>query len=330
MQLVAIALSQVAAMAVWFSATAVLPALRAAWGLSESEAAWITASVQAGFALGALTSGVLQLADRFDARRLFALCALGAAACTWALTAWPQNPGSAIALRFVTGVLLAGVYPPGMKLAASHASPAVRGTAIGALVAALTLGSALPHAVGWWFGDSVVGGEVSMPWRSVLRASSAASVFAACVMLAFVRLGPFATHPAPFRWSRVRSVLADGRLLRLNAAYCGHMWELYALWSWLGAWLAAVLASGAANSETNSGHDGSRLGVLPQGLVLFLAIGVAGSVGAFVAGPWADRLGRRVVACSAMLISGACCLASPFVPAAPLVLLPFLALWGRA
>ena len=210
--------AQVAAMALWFSATAVLPALRSEWQLTSVEAAWITASVQVGFALGALGSALLQLADRFDPRRLFAAGALIGGACTVLLATVVVDATLAIVLRFVTGVCLASVYPPGMKLAASHAAPRHRGLAIGALVGALTLGSALPHWVRYQLADD--GGSAELPWRAVLLVSAALAGVAALVITFGVRVGPHAARSAPFRWSRVGDVLRDAQLRRWQLLNC--------------------------------------------------------------------------------------------------------------
>jgi hypothetical protein len=67
-----IAICQVAAMALWFSASAIVPALVAEYGLSGFAQAALTSGVQAGFVLGCLVSAFLGLPDRVDPRRLFA------------------------------------------------------------------------------------------------------------------------------------------------------------------------------------------------------------------------------------------------------------------
>src|SRR5438128_4067019 len=134
-------------MAPWFSASAVAPTLARLWRLGAADAAWLTISVQLGFVAGALVSALLTLSDRWSARRLFAASAAIAAAATLGVALAP-GPAGGIALRMLTGAALAGVYPPGMKIAAGWFR-AGRGLAIGILVGALTLGSASPHLVRW-------------------------------------------------------------------------------------------------------------------------------------------------------------------------------------
>ena len=62
-QLALIALVQVLAMSSWFSASAVVPALRDDWGITTGEGTLLTVAVQLGFVTGAVASAVLSLAD---------------------------------------------------------------------------------------------------------------------------------------------------------------------------------------------------------------------------------------------------------------------------
>ncbi|MEU7819061.1 MFS transporter, partial [Pseudonocardia sp. NPDC049154] len=168
----AIALVQVLGLAVWFSASAVVPRLRAEWGIGDTTVVWLTVSVQLGFVAGAVTSAVLTLPDRVRPHRLLAWSALGAAAGTLVLATVVDSPGPALALRALTGVFLAGVYPVGMKLTTSWSGPGSRFRDLGVLVGALTLGSALPHLLGGLAGPA-------LPWRGVLLGAAAAGLLAA-------------------------------------------------------------------------------------------------------------------------------------------------------
>src|SRR5262245_17751941 len=110
-----VALGQFLGMTLWFSATAAAPRIAGELGLSSSATAWLTIAVQGGFVAGTLVSALLNLADVFNARRLFAVgCAAGAAAN--AAIAFSSGASTIIALRFITGIALACVYPPGMKI----------------------------------------------------------------------------------------------------------------------------------------------------------------------------------------------------------------------
>ena len=226
-----IALVLVLAMGVWFSASAVVPALASQWHLSAGAAAWLTTPVQAGFVAGAIGSAASGLADRMRPHLLLAGCAAGAAACTLVMALFADGPAAAVPLRFATGAFLAGVYPVGMKLMASWSRPAGRALAMGVLIGALTLGSALPH---------LTGGLWRLDWRAVLAAAAATAFAGAIVAGALVRPGP--QFPSAGRRRRPRYALAmfaDSGPRLVNLAYFGHMWELYALWTWLPAFLAA-------------------------------------------------------------------------------------------
>ena len=129
--------AELLSMGVWFSASAVAPALSAAWSLDDSGRAWLTMSVQAGFVAGALLSALLNLADRIPAHLFFAWSAIAASASTAMIAARAEGLALAVALRFLTGFFLAGVYPVGMKIVATWTYKD-RGLGIGLLVGALT------------------------------------------------------------------------------------------------------------------------------------------------------------------------------------------------
>ena len=307
-----IALVQVLVMGVWFSASAVVPALARQWHMSAGSAAWLTTPVQAGFVAGAIGSAVLGLADRMRPHLLVAGCAAGAAGCTLVMALFADGPFAAVPLRFATGAFLAGVYPVGIKLMASWSRPAGRALAMGVLIGALTLGSALPH---------LIGGLWRLDWRAVLAASAAIAFAGAIMAGALIRPGP--QVPLAGRAGRPRSALAmfaDRGPRLVSLAYFGHMWELYALWTWLPAFLAA-------SSTAPAGLPAAAV----SGIDAFLVIGVAGLAGCLIGGWAADRAGRAATAAAALAISGACCLLSPlsFTASRPW-LLAFAAVWGAA
>ncbi len=312
-QLTLIAVVQVLAMSSWFSASAVVPSLRSDWGITTGQGTLLTIAVQLGFVTGAVASAVLSLADRWPAHRLVAGSALVAALSTATIALAVDSLGPALPLRFLTGVALAGVYPPGIKLMASWFERG-RGLAVGVLVGALTLGSALPQLL---VGLSDALGD--LPWRSVLLTSSALCLVAALLTARFVRLGPLAAPAPPFDPRYLLRLFGDRGPRLANLGYFGHMWELYAMWTWLPAYLAASFAV----SDT---WAGSRTAI---GLVSFTVIGVAGVIGALAGGWLGDLIGRARVAGGAMAISASCCLlAAAAYGASPWVLLPILLLWG--
>lgn len=305
-----IAAVQVLALAVWFSASAVVPTLQRDWGITAAEAVWLTASVQIGFVVGAVTSAFTNLADRVRPQVLLALGAGGAAACTAFLSLFATDLAAAIPLRFLTGICLAAVYPVGMKLMASWAVPAHRGGSFGILLGALTLGSALPHLIG----------VLSMPWQDVMLIAAGTTFVGALLSIVGIRPGPYLdTRRTKPNHRFVLQMFRDRRQLQVNLGYFGHMWELYAMWTWLPSFALASMRD----------QSGATANLVALGL--FVAIGVAGVVGCLIGGWSSDRFGRSRTAIIALAVSGACCLLSPVVfPLGWVAMLVFGSIWGAS
>ena len=285
--------------------SAVAPQIAAEWHLDEATTSWLTLAVQLGFVTGTLLSALLNLPDVIRARHLFALCAILGAVTNAILAAFVHTAALAIVLRFLTGAFLAGVYPPGMKLIATWYREG-RGFALGVLIGALTLGKASPYLV------NVLG---SANWRVNVGLASAITLLGAIVVILFVREGPFALPNQPFDLSQVAQVVSNRGVRLANFGYFGHMWELYAMWTWAPVMIRASLkASGDPPAFAEAAS--------------FVVIG-SGAVGCVVAGRMADRIGRTIVASAAMAVSGTCCIAIGFLYGhSPIALLAVAAIWG--
>ncbi|WP_181770989.1 MFS transporter [Amycolatopsis pittospori] len=303
-QLALVSAAQILAMGLWFSASSVVPALRAEWALTTQGTVLLTASVQIGFAAGAVVSAVANLADRLRPERLLAASAATGAVLTLLFPLCGSHFWLAVLLRFGTGVALAGVYPVGMKIVVSW-FPNNRGLALGVLLAALALGSASPHLV--------AGGLPG--WRTVLVVAALLALVAAVLAAVFVRAGPDARRSPPWEPAYLITMVRDRRQRLIALGYFGHMWELYAFWTWVPAYAAAALKSAPGTVS----------------LLAFAVIGVGGAVGCLVGGALSDRVGRIDVALAALAVSGLCCVLSVSAfDAHPAVLGTLLFAWGVA
>jgi MFS family permease len=307
--LVVLSVAELLGMSLWFAASAVSAQYRELWSLSASGAGWLTTIVQLGFVVGTAISAVLNLADVVPARRLFAASALlGAAANALVLTA--DSLQAALVWRFATGMFLAGVYPPAMKMISTWFR-ARRGLAVGAIVGALTVGKATPYLVHALPGAGI--GPVT------LTASAGALVAAALVWFAY-RDGPYPFPPRPFSWGLVGEVVSRRRWRLATGGYLGHMWELYPAWTWLPVFIAASVAARDPGAGAAGGSVASA--------VAFAAL-AAGGIGCIWGGLAADRVGREWVVTLSMAASGACAVVIGFAFGGSLwLLVPIALAWG--
>jgi MFS family permease len=306
--LLLLSLVEMMAMGVWFSASAVVPVLTRLWQLDSSGQAWLTMSVQIGFVVGALGSAILNLSDRIAADRLLAISSVAAGLCTLSIPLFAGSLTPALFFRFLSGIFLAGVYPVGMKLVATWTKED-RGLGIGLLVGALTVGTAFPHLLR-------IFGSLD-DWKIVLYIAAFFAIIGGLVAVLFVRPGPYATQNPPFNWKYTGYIFRNREILMANLGYLGHMWELYAMWTWMPLFL---------------GLSFSQSGVNPKwaGVWAFAVIAVGG-LGSTLAGRLADRLGRTTVTIGSLLISGLCCLIAGFLFGGnPVILVSLCLIWGFA
>jgi MFS family permease len=295
-------------MSLWFSASAVTPQLRSIWGLTTSEAAWLTTIVQLGFVCGTAVAAILNLPDLIPAAAFFSAGALLGAGANAAILAAPGYR-STLALRFVTGFCLAAVYPPAMKMTATWFR-SQRGLAIGVIVGALTVGKAVPY---------LVRAIPHVGLRPVVLTSSIGAAIAALLISVGYREGPYPFTSRPFSWSHVGDVVRVREWRLATASYLGHMFELYAFWTWIPAFLAASVAAASGGF-----FRAPRL----ISLLAFTTIAIGGA-GSVWGGLFADSRGRERLVSISLVMSGSCCLLSGVLFGGPIWILGALAMtWG--
>ena len=300
-------------MSLWFTGTAVLPQVTQLWHSDLALGSWLTISVQIGFSVGAISFALFNIPDIFNPVSVLVVSALAAAVSNAGFVFAARDPVPALLFRFATGLFLAGVYPVGMKIIAGWFQRG-RGLALGIMIGALTVGSAVPHAM------NSVGG---IHWRGVVLAGSGFAFLAAVIVATGVRQGPYAMPQSRFDPSQILEIVRNRRLRLANFGYLGHMWELYSMWGWIAVIFAASAHWSRSTYET----------------LAAMAIAI-GSVGCIWAGAASDRLQdhdeslrvaqRARVTIIAMAISAACCIAAALIVRHPLLLVAVSFVWGIA
>ncbi|KPV45254.1 MFS transporter [Alicyclobacillus ferrooxydans] len=280
-----ISLAELFALSVWFSGTAVSHQLYVSYHSTAVNPVWLTISVQIGFILGALVSSFFALSDRYSAKRLFVICSLLAGVLNLLLMFMP-NAWLGILMRGLTGITLAGVYPTAVKILSSHFQKR-KGLAIGVLIGALTMGSNLPHFILFF--------TSTLDWKVMIEVSSALAWIAGIVMWLFVVDNHQKSSGQAVSTKQLARVFGNQRVMLSNFGYFGHMWELYAAWTWLPVFLIAN-----AKSETTGS------------IVAFVTIGLFGAVGCVIGGLVADWIGKANLTILAMAVSATCALVIGF------------------
>jgi MFS family permease len=305
--LLLVSLAVFLASSTWFSGTAAVPVLKEIWNLGDVRSSWLTIAVQLGFIFGTFLYALLNLADIFRTRKVFFVSALLGALFNAGFAMSSESFDMALALRFLTGVTLAGVYPVGMKIVAQWFRTSL-GWRLGIMVGALTLGTAVPFLF--------FTAGTRLDWRILIFTSSVCVLAGGLLVLLGVPDGPYLKETPPFDAQAAFRIFRF-RTFRLQAfGYFGHMWELYAFWSLVSSYLAASFAKNARQF----------MGSVP--LVSFLAIGI-GIFGCILGG-WMSRFaGERKVALASLIASAMFCGLSGFLfELPPGLLIPAVLLWG--
>jgi len=300
-----IVFAQFGGASLWFAGNAIIADLQQALHLSADATGDITAAVQFGFIIGTLLFAFLSIADRFSPSKVFLIAAILGATFNLAVYFFATDLSSLLVFRFATGFFLAGIYPVGMKIAADWYAQKL-GKALGYLVGALVLGTAFPHLL------KVVG--QSLPWEMVLWITSGMAISGGLLLYCLVPDGPNRKQGAQFEWNAISKIFAFPEFRAAAFGYFGHMWELYTFW----AFVPFLIATYNDFNQTD----------LPLALLSFAVIAI-GTFGCIIGGYLSLKKGNRKVAFDMLLISGLCCLFSPFLfSVSPILFILVLLIWG--
>ncbi len=285
-----IVISQFACTSLWFAGNAVISDIQQYLHIESNLTGYIITSVQFGFITGTLISSFFTISDRFSPSKIFFASAIAGAVSNLGIYYFADGFSTLILFRFFTGVFLAGIYPVGMKIASDYSEKGL-GKALGFLVGALVLGTAFPHLL-----KSI---SQNTPWKYMIIFISLCSVMGGTIILLFVPDGPFRKKSNKMNFGTFIKVFRNKNFRSAAFGYFGHMWELYAFWTFIPLIL-------------NTFHFYNPQLSINISLISFFAIAIGG-VGCVTGGYLSLKFGNAKVAFFALLISGMCCLISPLL-----------------
>ncbi|QNR83770.1 MFS transporter [Pedobacter riviphilus] len=302
-----IVIAQFLCTSLWFAGNAVLPDIVKNFPAETNLLANLTSMVQFGFISGTLVFAFFAISDIFSPSKVFFICGIAAALFNLGICLQLPDVRLLLLFRFLTGFMLAGIYPVGMKIASDYFKDGL-GKSLGFLVGALVFGTAFPHLLKNFTTD--------FAWQYVIFGTSALSLTGAFAILLLVPNGPFRTAGQKFNFRSCFNGFKNPHFRSAAFGYFGHMWELYTFWAFLPGMLLLF----------NNKHPNSTLNIP---LFSFLVI-ASGGISCMIGGLLSQRLGAKRIATIALAISGSCCLFSPIFlfSGSTYLFLIFLFCWG--
>lgn len=298
--------SQFCCTSLWFAGNSVIDELIVSYGLSDQSLGNISSSVQFGFILGTFVFALLSISDRFSPSKVFFACALFGAVFNFGILHPDNSMLSLLSFRFLTGFSLAGIYPVGMKIAADHFEKGL-GKSLSFLVGALVLGTAFPHLIKSF--------DFNLKWEVVIWTTSVLALIGGTSILIFVPNGPYQKLASKFDLSKILKVFKNNAFRSAAFGYFGHMWELYAFWTFVPVLLSVY--SEFHNTSLN----------IP--LFSFVII-ASGTISCIITGFISHIYGTKRTATLALTVSGICCLLSPIflMINSSVIFMSYLIIWG--
>lgn len=300
--------SQFCCTSLWFAGNSIINDLILAFNLSSQSLGYMSSCVQFGFIVGTFIFALLTLSDRFSPSKVFFTCAILGAGFNLFILYTNNTIVTLLIIRFLTGFCLAGIYPVGMKIAADYFKKGL-GKSLSFLVGALVLGTAFPHLITSF--------ELNFSWSTVIWVTSALAILGGVLVLLFIPNGPYQKLASKFDASKTLKVFKNKSFKAAAIGYFGHMWELYAFWTFIPVLLL-----------THTQRHNTSLNI---SLFSFIII-ASGSVSCILGGYLSNTYGIKKIAKLSLSISGLCCLLSPllFYINSSIAFVVFLIIWGMA
>ncbi len=262
----------------------------------------ILSALQLGFIIGSLCFALFNLSDRFSPVRVFFFSSFAGAVLNLLGIFLEDNTGLLMLTRLGCGVSLAGIYPVGMKIAASW-FPETISRALGFLVGALVLASGFPFLLRAM--------DIEAGAGLILGVTSAACLTGGAIQLFLVKDGPHLPRALALDMSVVTRMFRHPGFRAASFGYFGHMWELYAVFAHVPLLFVVIAPDHSA--------------------IWAFSFFLAGSLACALGGLAALKTGSRKVALGALAVSGLCCLGSPWFQALPSwAALIAMLIWGAA
>lgn len=283
-----IIIAQFLCTSLWFAGNGIMPELILAFKLHENAIAHLTSSVQFGFIIGTLCFAIFSIADRYSPSKVFLICAIIGSLSNLAII-WDGNKlFSLLTIRFTTGFCLAGIYPVGMKIAADYYQKSL-GKSLSFLVAALVLGTALPHLLQHF--------NTNLPWVYTIFTLSGLAFIGGLLIFIFVPDGPYRTVSQKLDFKALPKLFKSINFRNAALGYFGHMWELYTFWVFVPFMLAAYLKAHQ--------HDDAYTSLFAFSIV------AVGSLGCIISGYLSRKFNHQKIAFGILSLSSICCLLFP-------------------